>query len=111
MVESEIFEQRNKRLRNKKQANYRKRQKTRYYETNKQNNNNTKRHKLGRMDRICIHCGAKFWIEEKDCNSSQTSPSFTVCCAGGKVNLPPLLELPSYLLNLYTSSTSDANSF
>ena len=75
MVESEIFEQRNKRLRNKKQANYRKRQKTRYYETNKQNNNNTKRHKLGRMDRICIHCGAKFWIEEKDCNSSQTSPS------------------------------------
>jgi hypothetical protein len=80
MVESEIFEQHNKQLRNKKQANYRKRQKTRYYGTNKnsinkQNNNNTKRHKLGRMDQICIHCGAKFWIEEKDCNSSQTSPS------------------------------------
>ncbi|RGB27075.1 hypothetical protein C1646_769599 [Rhizophagus diaphanus] len=28
-----------------------------------------------------------------------------------KVNLPPLLEPPPYLLNLYTSSRSDANTF
>ncbi|RIA95061.1 hypothetical protein C1645_817176 [Glomus cerebriforme] len=34
-----------------------------------------------------------------------------MCCAGGKVNLPPLLEPPSYLLNLYTFSSSDANLF
>ncbi|CAI2200186.1 17597_t:CDS:1, partial [Funneliformis geosporum] len=29
----------------------------------------------------------------------------------GKVNLPPLLKPPSYLLNLYTSSDSIATSF
>ena len=39
------------------------------------------------------------------------SPSFAVCCAGGKVSLPPLLKPPPYLLNLYTSPDSDAVSF
>ncbi|RIA90058.1 hypothetical protein C1645_738150 [Glomus cerebriforme] len=60
---------------------------------------------------MCIHCGAKFWMQEKDHNSSQTSPTFAMCYAGGKVYLPPLLEPPPYLLNLYTSSGSDAKSF
>ncbi|PKK75203.1 hypothetical protein RhiirC2_773912 [Rhizophagus irregularis] len=68
-------------------------------------------HKLGRMNQICTHCGAKFWIDERNHNSSQTFPSFTMCCAGGKVSLPPLLEPPSYLLDLYTSSSSKSSSF
>jgi hypothetical protein len=63
------------------------------------------------MNQICIHCGAKFWIDEKDQNSSRVSPSFAVCCAGGKVSLPPLLKPPSYLMDLYTSSNADAASF
>src|SRR5204863_8696006 len=33
------------------------------------------------------------------------------CCAHGKVLLPRLIEPPPYLLNLYTSSESDAISF
>jgi hypothetical protein len=72
---------------------------------------NEVRHELGRMDQTCIHCGAKFWMEEKINHSSQASPIFTTCCANGKVNLPPVLEPPPYLLNLYTSSLSDARSF
>ena len=63
------------------------------------------------MDQICVYCDAKFWIEERDQYSSQTSPSFTVCCAGGKVRLPPLLKPPLYLMNLYTSPESEANTF
>ena len=70
MFESETFEQCNKRLRSKNQANYRKRQKTRYgtdiNSTNNQNSVGMKRHELGRMDKLCIHCGAKFWMNEKD---------------------------------------------
>ncbi|CAB5209709.1 unnamed protein product [Rhizophagus irregularis] len=26
-----------------------------------------------------IHCGAKFWIDERNHNSSQTFPSFAMC--------------------------------
>ena len=70
MVESETFGQRNKRLRNKNQANYRKKQKIRYgadiNSTNNQGSVGMKRHELGSMDKFCIHCGAKFWMNEKD---------------------------------------------
>ncbi|CAG8705246.1 13676_t:CDS:1, partial [Funneliformis mosseae] len=38
-------------------------------------------------------------------------PTFSTCCAHGKVRLPCLVEPPPYLLNLYTSSNSDAISF
>lgn len=101
-------DQRKKRLNKERQAHYRKKQRTKNVT---QDNNGIKRHELGWMDKICTHCGAKFWIEEKDHHSSLTSPSFAVCCAGGKVSLPPLLKPPSYLLNLYTTSSSDANLF
>ena len=75
-------------------------------------NNGITHHELGRMDQICIHCGAKFWMEEKDRRSNRTSPTFSICCAHGKVLLPRLTESPSsYLLNLYTSSESDAITF
>ena len=63
------------------------------------------------MNQTCIHCGAKFWMEEKNRNSSLASPTFSTCCAHGKVCLPHLIEPPPYLLNLYTSSNSDAISF
>ncbi|PKK60544.1 hypothetical protein RhiirC2_793165 [Rhizophagus irregularis] len=57
---------------------------------------------------ICVHCDAKFWMDEKGQNSSRTFPSFTVCCAGDKASLPPLLRPPPYLMDLYTSLKSDA---
>ncbi|PKK58865.1 hypothetical protein RhiirC2_795656 [Rhizophagus irregularis] len=59
---------------------------------------NIEHHELGRMNQICTHYGAKFWIDERNHNSSQTFPSFETCCAGGKVSLLPLLEPPTYLL-------------
>src|SRR5436305_14705658 len=63
------------------------------------------------MNQTCVHCGAKFWMEEKNQNSSLASPTFLTCCALGKVRLPRLIEPPPYLVNLYTSSESDAISF
>ena len=109
--ENETHEERRMRLKSKYQARYRKRQKTRHEANIDSTNIGIKHHELGKMDRVCVHCNAKFWIEEKDQKSNCTSPSFAVCCAGGKVSLPPLLMPPSYLMDLYTSSNSDAASF
>ncbi|CAG8745890.1 8797_t:CDS:2, partial [Funneliformis mosseae] len=50
-------------------------------------------------------------MEEKNQNSSFAYPTFSTCCAHGKVRLPRLVEPPPYLLNLYTSSNSNAISF
>ena len=50
-------------------------------------------------------------MPEKDHNSNRTNPTFTMCCIGGKIHLSPLLQPPSYLMHLYTSSGSDTNSF
>src|SRR3990170_904542 len=63
------------------------------------------------MDQTCLHCGAKFWLSEKDRNSSKSSPKLAMCCAGGKIRLPPVLDPPPYLLDLYTSSRSEARNF
>ncbi|CAG8768790.1 17769_t:CDS:2 [Acaulospora morrowiae] len=63
------------------------------------------------MDQVCTHCNAKFWIGEKDHNSSRGSPTFAICCAHGKVRLQPLSKPPSYLLDLYTLTGPDADSF
>jgi len=114
--EQETHEIRRKRLANERKSRSRKRQ---------NNGANSKRitreleytdnriicHELGRMNQTCVHCGAKFWMEEKNQNSSLASPTFLTCCALGKVRLPRLIELPPYLVNLYTSSESDAISF
>ncbi|PKY50733.1 hypothetical protein RhiirA4_531157 [Rhizophagus irregularis] len=66
---------------------------------------------LGNMNQTCLHCSARFWLCEKDRNSSLSSPRFAICCAGGKVRLPPVLDPPPYLLDLYTSSQLEAISF
>ncbi|CAG8779155.1 16645_t:CDS:2, partial [Acaulospora morrowiae] len=47
----------------------------------------------------------------QDYNSSRESPTFAICCAHGKVCLQPLSKPPSYLLDLYTLTGSDADSF
>ena len=115
MLENEMHEQRKKRLKSERQATYKKRQKTKYKSnvnpTNRQDSTGIKRHELGRINQICICCGAKFWVEEKNHNSRKNSLAFTKYCADGKVILPSLLEPPSYLLNLYTSSDPISNSF
>ncbi|SRR6266540_7442810 len=66
---------------------------------------------LGSMDQTCLHCSVKFWLSEKDRNSSKSSPKLAICYAGGKVRLPPVLDPSPYLLDLYTSSHSEARNF
>jgi hypothetical protein len=63
------------------------------------------------MDQTCLLCGARFWLCEKDQNSNLSFPKFAMCYASGKVCLPPVLDPPPYLLDLYTSLHSDAISF
>ncbi|PKY58404.1 hypothetical protein RhiirA4_480296 [Rhizophagus irregularis] len=124
--ESESIESRRKRLARERQVSLRERRKINdenrhpdhtEQEINDRTNelertdNGITRHELGRMNQTCIHYGAKFWMEEKNRNSSLASPAFSICCAHGKVCLAPLIVLPPYLLNLYTSSDSDAVSF
>ena len=69
-------EQRKKRLNKESQSCYQKKQrsektkyKTRINLIDRQYINIT-RHELGRMDQVCVHCDARFWIDEKDRNSS-----------------------------------------
>ncbi len=50
-------------------------------------------------------------MAEKSHSSNQASPTLTMCCVSDKIHLPPLLKSPPYLLHLYTSAESDANSF
>ncbi len=113
---SETPEIRRKRLVNERKTRSRKRQKAGTSSKRKMHelectDNGISCYKLGRMNQTCIHCGAKFWMKEKNRNSSLASPAFSTCCAHGKVHLPRLIDLLPYLLNLYTSSDSDAVSF
>ncbi|CAG8659338.1 30297_t:CDS:2, partial [Racocetra persica] len=39
---------------------------------------------LGRMNQTCTYYNAKFWIEERDCKSNKTSPTFAICCSDSK---------------------------
>ncbi|CAG8787215.1 5929_t:CDS:2 [Dentiscutata erythropus] len=71
----------------------------------------TKHHDIGRINQTCRHCKAKFWITEKNQNSRIAASKFSLCCANNKVQLPPLLEPPPYLLNLYTLTNPDAVEF
>ena len=114
--EQETFktpEQCRKRLFKERQTRYRKRQKNDNIERTARVRQHSEivRHKLERIDQICSHCNAKFWIDERDCNSSQRSPTFAICYADGKVHLPPLLKSLSYLIDLYTLSEPNINSF
>ena len=43
------------------------------------------------------------WLDER-INKSMRSPIFTICCAKGKVILPPLQDLPSPLDTLLTET-------
>jgi hypothetical protein len=42
-------------------------------------------------------------MSKRDQKSTKASSTFSICCAGGKVGLTPLLKPPPYLMYLYTS--------
>jgi hypothetical protein len=75
---TETHKQRRKRLANERLRNYRKKQKVNtstgvpiITKEVSQKKCGIVRHELGTMDQLCIHCGAKFWMEEKDRSSNR----------------------------------------
>ena len=67
-------------------------------------------HTLGNMSYKCRKCGAMMWLDEK-INKSAKFPEFSICCAKGKVILPPLQKLPSPLDILLTGNDSRSRLF
>ena len=89
IFEGETTDQRKRRLNKEKLSRHYKKQKNQHRTginlLDEQQYINIRCHELGRMDQICIHCGAKFWIDEKDKISSLAFPSLLVdrfrwCC-------------------------------
>src|ERR1044071_4961690 len=62
------------------------------------------------MNYKCHNCEAIMWLDERT-NKSMRSPIFTICCAKGKVILPPLQDLPSPLDTLLTETDLRSRSF
>ena len=58
-------------------------------------------HSCGSMTHVCPHCGALRWRSE----------SKNMCCAGGKVKLPPLPTPPQLLQRLWHSDDVEAKLF
>ena len=44
---------------------------------------------LGLCNRVCRHCKALFWFEERLTHRSARFPEYHKCCMGGKVVLRP----------------------
>ncbi len=65
--------------------------------------------RLAKERQTCFRKKKKIKIKKK--KSSQAFSIFSTCCAHKKVSLPLLTRLLSYLLNLYTLSKPNANSF
>ena len=66
---------------------------------------------LGFMNIQCPYCHALHWIDEKVSSSRVDHPEFQMCCAHGKVMLPPLRNPPAPLYDLFSSNTRDAKEF
>ncbi len=69
------------------------------------------RHTLGEMTTMCGKCDALHFLEERVASSSCANPQFTLCCAQGKVTLPPLVPPPEPLRQLLTCNEMDAKDF
>ena len=68
-------------------------------------------HDLGPMNIHCPFCDALHWKEERVLSSRVGHPEFGMCCARGKVKLPPLRVPPQLLYNLFTADTRQAKDF
>jgi hypothetical protein len=69
------------------------------------------RHTLSEMTTMCDKCGTLHFLEERAASSSRANPQFTLCCAKGKMMLPPLAPPPEPLRRLLTSNEVDAKDF
>jgi PIF1-like helicase/Helitron helicase-like domain at N-terminus len=66
---------------------------------------------LGPMNVICPSCKALHWIGERLSRSSRQIPKFGDCCYSGKIDLPPLHNLPHELSQLYNDQDPVAKAF
>jgi hypothetical protein len=69
------------------------------------------RHTLGEMTTMCGKCNALHFLDERAASSSCANPQFTLCCAQGKVTLPPLTPPPEPLRRLLASNETDVKDF
>lgn len=59
--------------------------------------------RFGRCDKVCQHCNALFWLEERRTGTpTSAAPQYQRCCAGGRVVLRTYAEYPEYIMNLYS---------
>ena len=53
----------------------------------------------------CPHCGARVWLEEKATNSTQNSPTFSICCRNGRLaDITPYTEANDAIVDLLRPS-------
>ncbi|PWA82159.1 hypothetical protein CTI12_AA180840 [Artemisia annua] len=57
---------------------------------------------FGRCDRVCQHCGAVFWLEERRAGLPMSMvPQYQRCCAGGRAVLRSHNQHPAYITQLF----------
>ncbi|XP_072074046.1 uncharacterized protein [Arachis hypogaea] len=60
----------------------------------------------------CEHCNALYWYAERSNKSyNTTEPKFTLCCKGGKIQLPQLQQAPRVLYDLLYNNTPKSKHF
>ena len=52
-------------------------------------------HNAGIKDCYCLHCGASFWLLEKNANSSIQKPKLSICCNNAEIKIHNLVHLSS----------------
>src|SRR5437879_1775832 len=66
---------------------------------------------VGKMNVECPFCHAFHWLDERVSSSSISHPEFEMCCAHGKIRLPPLCMPPTELYDLFVNNTPAAREF
>ncbi len=61
---------------------------------------------VGSMDKVCIHCDARYWVEEQN-----TKKQFTNCCESGKISIPPFSEPPEVIRGMLWGLPENATKF
>ena len=56
---------------------------------------------MGNCERVCNHCNALFWCDERVTDSSRLHPHNHRCCGRGQVQLPAQNDYPEYIKQLF----------
>lgn len=66
----------------------------------------------GDPEYTCVHCGAIMWYNERlNRRKNSQSPSFTLCCGHGQVQLPLLKDPPTVLKRLIEGDDEHSKHF